>query len=118
MSAFAERKPTLFRLSVPQRRRVLLEKRRKLALTEVLHQLEPQADHIAVGVVGVELAVAGEAGDAAEGEAAFWTVERQVDRLRPLGVNHRPGLALAGHEEVDDLLVVPEELRARSGRRQ
>src|SRR5688572_65555 len=97
-----------------ERRKVLAKECGQVAAVEIVGGLKPQLQHVASAVRSAQLALAGQIGDAAKAEATLRTEEAQLQGLRALGAKRSPGLFLGRHEEMHDLLVVPEELAVGS----
>ena len=85
---------------------------------QVFSGAELELDVVVFGAGGVEFAVAAEFGQAAQRDAALGAGELEDERLRPLGEDGGPRFAAAFGEQVDKLLVVPEELPAGGGLRE
>ena len=89
----------------------------QVAAREVFGLDEAQLDHVALRA-GMKLAVGGQAGQPAERKASLRAGQLQVEAGLPLGEQAGPRLVLSRHEDMDHLLVVPQELPLRCGRGQ
>ncbi|OYV85954.1 MAG: hypothetical protein B7Z73_12610, partial [Planctomycetia bacterium 21-64-5] len=77
---------------------------------DFLGRTELEFHHVLVGAVGHELALGAQRGHAAQRETVLGASQHQVERRGFLGMDRRPWLAGAVDEQVDHLLVVPQEL--------